>query len=89
MEKLRYWFGDFKFKEKVKLVDDGWKKGLDIFVKKLLGLDFLFKDKKFKELIFILFVVENKLYLVLGVDFKDWLVGFYMKEVLFVFFRFD
>lgn len=89
MEKMRYRFGDFKFKERVKLVEDMRKKSLDVFLKKSLGLDFVFKDKKFKEAVFFFLVVENKFYLGLVVDVRDWLAGFYMKEVLFVFFRFD
>lgn len=69
MEKMWYWFGDFKFKEK-KFMEDGCKKSLDFFFKKVLGL-----DKKVKELVFMLIMGESKLYFGLGIEFKDWLFG--------------
>lgn len=82
MEKLRHRSGDPNLKERAKLADNGWKKGLDISAKKPPGLDPPFKDKNLKESTPIPPAAKNKLHLGSGADSKDWLAGPHMKEVL-------
>ncbi|XP_073911568.1 ankyrin repeat domain-containing protein 11 isoform X4 [Castor canadensis] len=82
MEKMRHRSGDPKLKEKMKPMDDGRKKSLDIPSKKPLGLDPPFKDRKPKESTPLLPTAESKPHTGPGAESKDWLAGPPLKEVL-------
>ncbi|XP_075852009.1 ankyrin repeat domain-containing protein 11 isoform X2 [Microcebus murinus] len=82
MEKMRHRSGDPKLKERLKLAEDGRKKGLDAASKKPPGQDPPFKDRKLKESAPAPAAAENKLHAGPAADAKDWFAGPHVKEVL-------